>query len=1310
MDVARYGDYANLAYTNAKVQENYRRRFRITFPNEELPAARPLLTTPIHDRLTAANAVWGATFGLEHALWFQEAGLEPVEEVTFHRSNAWECVAEEVAAVRERVGMTEISNYAKYRVTGPGAEAWLSSLLTARMPAAGPDHADGDAQRRGRIVGEFTVARADRRRGVLPVRLAARRRSTTRAGSGTTCRRTGRSGSRCWAWGSTGCPSTGPRSRDVLAAVAPDLDLSTEAFPFMTFRQRGPRDDAGPPRPDQLRRRARLRAVGRAGVPARRCSTGSWPPGEPHGLRLFGMRALMSLRLEKSYGTWFREYRPIYTPAEGGITRYLRLDHDFIGRAAHEAEVAAGGPKRRLVAMVVEPDPDEPADVIGDEPIWHDGEVVGWVTSGGYGHHVRAVDRPGLRSGRARDTRRSGRQWLRDRDHRPAPAGPPPARAAVRPAGPPDAPVTASPIRCGRSAAMCDDRSRSGSRSGPARRRRWCGSQAAAVRGDGIPDGATIVDLSELTVLPGLIDVHTHLVGDVQTAGVPSTTTSAAEEVLIGVRHARETIEGRLHDRPRRRLVPGVHRLRPARRHRPRRRRRAADAVRRRVHHRAVGRWRRRRPGPRHRPARGPPLRRRADRSTKSASACAGCSSAAPSLIKCIGTGAVLTRGGVPGAPGAERGGAPRGGRGGRLVRRLRRGPRPRRRGGEAGDPGRRAVDRARLVPGRRGDRDARRHGHVLQRRPVRRRVGARARRVGGLAGRDDAQARRVARMRREAGVCGRRSSAASGSPSAPTAASIRTASTPGSSRRTSELGMSPLAAIRTATTVAAECMGWSDRVGSLAVGRFADLVAVAGDPLEDVTELERPVVTCQGRSGSSSIDGANAAAWRRVRRRRAADGVRGRRFGRRRHRPFGRAGRRRRHALPGRRLRQLPREVDGVAYVRTCQVAARPGSTSAPPRRWQADPADGNLRETDVAVQSTTGRRGRRRRRLSGSRRRPNGRGRLVLDARSMGGEVVGIYPGPAVVARTPDGMLHVAGDEVVVATGTAEIQPVCPGSDLAGILTARAAERSSPPASTSGGVADVGPRARPVRRRRPGRVRAVVTRDVRRRRDDDRLRHRRRRPRPGAARRPRPDGAGRPIDVSAPSAMTTRCRHRRRPGVVCRCMGTTVDDLDVGLGRRLHRLELLKRASWAGLGPCQGGACLPHLRAFIAARTGDRARAVHRPPRRPPDHARRGRRRRRRSTPSGGRRSTTSTSRSAPGWTASAAGGGRGTTATPSREYWAVREGVSIGDVVDARQAGRLAGRTSSRRSSGSIRATSRTSSPADRGTRCSSTSAAT
>jgi dimethylglycine dehydrogenase len=388
MDVARYGDYATLAYTNAKVQENYRRRFRITFPNEELPAGRPLLTTPIQDRLTDANAVWGATFGLEHALWFQAPGLEPREEVTFRRSNAWSRVAGEVEAVRERVGMTEISNYAKYRVTGRGGEAWLSSLLTARMPAAGRITLTAMLNDAGRIVGEFTVARPTNADewylfGSLPAEVHHSRWFRHHLPAD------GSVGFEVLGLGLTGLSVVGPRSRDVLAAVAPDLDLSSEAFPFMSFR----RADLGMI-PALL---ARINYAGDLGYELwvapeyqRALFDRIEAAGESHGLRLFGMRALMSLRLEKNYGTWFREYRPIYTPLEGGIGRYLKLDHDFIGRAAHEAEVAAGGPKRRLVAFVVDPDPDDPADVIGDEPIWHGGAVVGWVTSGGYGHHVKA--------------------------------------------------------------------------------------------------------------------------------------------------------------------------------------------------------------------------------------------------------------------------------------------------------------------------------------------------------------------------------------------------------------------------------------------------------------------------------------------------------------------------------------------------------------------------------------------------------------------------------------------------------------------------------------------------------------------------------------------------------------------------------------------------------------------------------------------------------------------------------------------------------------------------------------------------------
>jgi len=385
MDVARYGDYATLAYTNAKVQENYRRRFRITFPNEELPAGRPLLTTPIYDRLVAANAVWGATMGLEHALWFQEAGLEPKENVTFHRSNAWDCVDEEVRAVRTDVGMTEISNYAKYRVTGPGAGEWLSSLLTQRMPTVGRITLTAMLNDAGRIVGEFTVARPTEAEefylfGSLPAEVHHSRWFRHHLPKDGSIR------FEVLGLGLVGLSVTGPRSRDLMAAVAPDLDLSTEAYPFMTFRK----VDLGPT-PTLL---GRINYSGELGYELwlapehqRTLFDRIVAAGKDHGLRLFGMRALMSLRLEKSYGTWFREYRPIYTIPEAGLQRYIRLDHEFIGRAAYEAQ-AAEGPSRRLVTLLLDPDPENPADVIGDEPIWHDGEVVGWVTSGGFGHFV----------------------------------------------------------------------------------------------------------------------------------------------------------------------------------------------------------------------------------------------------------------------------------------------------------------------------------------------------------------------------------------------------------------------------------------------------------------------------------------------------------------------------------------------------------------------------------------------------------------------------------------------------------------------------------------------------------------------------------------------------------------------------------------------------------------------------------------------------------------------------------------------------------------------------------------------------------
>ena len=386
MDVARYGDYATLAYTNSKVRENYSRRFRITFPNEELPAARPLLTTPIYDRLTEHNAVWGAGFGLEHPLWFQEKGKQPSEDVTFYRSNAFPIVAEESRAVRERVGFSEASNFAKYKVSGKGSSAWLSSLFTNSLPAMNRTVLTAMLNPQGKIVGEFSVSRVGEEEFHLFGSQAAEvhhpRWFLAHLPEKSEIKFENLSLSM------VGLTVAGPRSRDVLQKLT-DTSLASKDFPFMAFRKA----NIGMA-PVWLSRMTYTGDLGyemwMAPEYQRYLFDLIWDSGKEFDMRLFGFRALITMRLEKSFGTWFREYRPIYTPLEAAMDRSLKFDHDFIGRAAVEKEIADGGPKRKLVVFKVDVDPEAPADVIGDEPVWHDGQVVGWITSGGYAHYSQA--------------------------------------------------------------------------------------------------------------------------------------------------------------------------------------------------------------------------------------------------------------------------------------------------------------------------------------------------------------------------------------------------------------------------------------------------------------------------------------------------------------------------------------------------------------------------------------------------------------------------------------------------------------------------------------------------------------------------------------------------------------------------------------------------------------------------------------------------------------------------------------------------------------------------------------------------------
>src|SRR5438309_1722504 len=160
MDVARYGPWATRSYTNEKVRENYSRRFSIRFPNEELPAARPQQTTALYDILLAAGAVMGDSWGLETPLWFAPPGVEPRDVVSFHRSNDFPHVKAECLGVRNTVGVTEIANFAKYEISGPGAEGYLSRLMTNRMPREGRLVLTPMLNEGGKLVGDFTIAKA----------------------------------------------------------------------------------------------------------------------------------------------------------------------------------------------------------------------------------------------------------------------------------------------------------------------------------------------------------------------------------------------------------------------------------------------------------------------------------------------------------------------------------------------------------------------------------------------------------------------------------------------------------------------------------------------------------------------------------------------------------------------------------------------------------------------------------------------------------------------------------------------------------------------------------------------------------------------------------------------------------------------------------------------------------------------------------------------------------------------------------------------------------------------------------------------
>ncbi|NBQ27083.1 MAG: FAD-dependent oxidoreductase [Rhodobacteraceae bacterium] len=379
MDVARFGQgWINAGYTLPKVIENYQKRFSVSYPNEELPAARPLRTTPMYDIFDSMGAVWGAQFGLEVPNYFAQGDEPRYETPSFRRSNAWDATKREVMAVRTAVGINEVHNFGKYRVTGTDARAWLDRIMAGRLPKVGRISLTPMLSPKGKLIGDFTVSCLSETEFQLTASYGAQDYHMRWFLQNLSCDvRVDNISDRL-----TGFQIAGPKARDVLAACTRS-DVSDMRFMDVRKMVVGMTECTV----------QRVSYTGDLGfeiycdpLDQRALWSTLWSAGQAFDMKPFGMRAMMSLRLDKFFGSWAREFSPDYTPCETGMDRFIAWNKpaDFIGRAAAEAERATGA-KRQLVNFEVDADT---ADVVAYEPVWVDGAVVGFCTSGGYSHYA----------------------------------------------------------------------------------------------------------------------------------------------------------------------------------------------------------------------------------------------------------------------------------------------------------------------------------------------------------------------------------------------------------------------------------------------------------------------------------------------------------------------------------------------------------------------------------------------------------------------------------------------------------------------------------------------------------------------------------------------------------------------------------------------------------------------------------------------------------------------------------------------------------------------------------------------------------
>ncbi len=381
IDARRFGNYADRAYRLDKAVECFGLQFAVHYPYEEREAGRPKRVTPVYDAQAMAGAVFGCAYGWERPNWFARAGDDAAAPLTFDRPAWLDAVAEECLAVRDAVGIADLSAFAKFDVSGPDAAAFLETLGANRPPSRpgriGLTHALTPA---GGVASEFTVTRLAEDRFYLTSAAAAERHDEDllRARSGDfdgveIANRTEDVGI---------LAVVGPKSRAVLAGLA-DADFGNAAFPWLSAREIAVAGVA--------LRALRISYAGELGWELHaglgelaRLYDALMAAGGPMGIRPFGVYALNAMRLEKGYGGWGSDLTTERTPLEAGLGYLVKPDgRDFVGRDAMLARAASGDAWRMALLEL-----NAGAYPFANHTVLQGGEPVGMVTSAAIGHRT----------------------------------------------------------------------------------------------------------------------------------------------------------------------------------------------------------------------------------------------------------------------------------------------------------------------------------------------------------------------------------------------------------------------------------------------------------------------------------------------------------------------------------------------------------------------------------------------------------------------------------------------------------------------------------------------------------------------------------------------------------------------------------------------------------------------------------------------------------------------------------------------------------------------------------------------------------